>query len=46
MYKEIQRMPEMISLESTKVAWSQVPSKDSFWEYTSDLEALYSDEYE
>jgi hypothetical protein len=46
MYKEIQRMPELISLEPAKVAWSQVPSSDSFWEYTPDLEALYSNEYE
>jgi hypothetical protein len=39
-------MPEMISLDQSKVAWSQVPSKDSFWEYTPDMESLYSDEYD
>jgi hypothetical protein len=46
MYKEIQKMPIMETLDPAKVAWTQVPSSDSFWEYTPDLEALYSSEYE
>ncbi|MDR1988271.1 MAG: hypothetical protein LBQ24_06140 [Candidatus Peribacteria bacterium] len=45
LYKEIQRMPELYSLDSSKVAWSQAPSSDGFWEYTSDLEDLYSTEF-
>ena len=46
MYKEEQEMPSMINLGWTSVSWSQQPSSENFWEYTSDLEALYSSDYE
>jgi hypothetical protein len=39
-------MPVMENLNYAEATWSQVPSSDSFWEYTPDLEALYSSEYE
>ncbi len=44
MYKEEQRMPEMINLSPSNVAWSQTPSSEGFWEYTDDFEALYSED--
>ena len=46
LYKEIQKMPEMHNLNTAKVQWSQVPSATDFWEYTEDLEALYSTEHD
>lgn len=46
-YKEMNLiMPEMVNLAPSNVGWSQVPSSDGFWEHTSDLEALYSNEYD
>lgn len=46
MYKEIQKMPEIYSLDNSKVTWAQVPSSSGFWEYTSELEDFYSSEFE
>lgn len=42
MYKENQTMPRMLSLGGSN--WSQVPDSDNFWEYTPELEALYSED--
>ena len=39
-------MPELYTLDSTRAEWSQVPSANDFWEYTSDLEALYSSDFD
>ncbi len=44
LYKEAQRMPEMVNLDSNNVAWSQTPSAEWFWEYSDDFNALYSEE--
>jgi hypothetical protein len=33
----------MINLDSTNSAWSQTPSKENFWTYTDEFNALYSD---
>lgn len=41
MFKAIQKMPEMRNLNTDAVEWSQVPNSEDFWEYTSELEALY-----
>ena len=41
MYKEEQEMPQMVNLGGS--AWSQTPSADGFWEYTTELNALYSE---
>ena len=41
MYKEEQTLPRMLSLWSSN--WSQSPSSDGFWEYTPELESLYSE---
>lgn len=41
MFKEEQTMPRMLSLGGSN--WSQVPDSDNFWEYTPELEALYSE---
>lgn len=43
LYKEEQIDPEMITLDSDNVVWSQVPSPENFWEYTDEFNALYSD---
>ena len=40
-YKEEQEMPQMISLGGT--SWSQTPGADNFWEYTAELNSLYSE---
>lgn len=44
LYKEVQKMPEMINLDESKVAWSQVPSSEDFWEYTQDLETIHDED--
>ncbi len=44
MYKEQQKDPKMINLNPSKVEWEQVPSKDSFWKMTDELEALFDNE--
>lgn len=41
MFKEEQAMPRMLSLNGSN--WSQSPSADNFWEWTPELEALYSE---
>jgi hypothetical protein len=46
MYKEVQVMPTMLSLDTSKVVWTAVPSANNFWEYTSELEALYSTDFD
>lgn len=43
LYKEEQKDPQMVNLDSTNVTWSQVPDTDKFWEYTDEFNALYSD---
>lgn len=45
-FKEEQRLPEMINLGGTNTSWSQVPSADDFWEYTEEFDALYDMENE
>lgn len=42
-YKEIQEEPRLINLDPDNVAWSQVPSSEGFWEYTSEFENIYSE---
>lgn len=46
LYKEEQKMPNMVNLNSSNVTWSQTPSTDGFWEYSSDFDALYSEDEE
>ncbi|MDR0771912.1 MAG: hypothetical protein LBF15_02420 [Candidatus Peribacteria bacterium] len=46
MYKEVQVMPTMFSLDTSKVVWTSVPSANNFWEYTPELEALYSSDFD
>jgi hypothetical protein len=46
LYKEEQKMPSLVSLDEENVAWSQTPSSDGFWEYTPELELLYSEDEE
>jgi len=46
LYKEEQKMPMMINLNSNNVSWSQTPSSDWFWEYTQEFDSLYSQEDE
>ena len=41
MYKEEQEMPQMINLGWS--SWSQTPSSENFWEYTTELNSLYSE---
>nr|MDD3720250.1 LPXTG cell wall anchor domain-containing protein [Candidatus Gracilibacteria bacterium] len=45
-YKEEQTMPNMVNLGGDKSTWSQTPSSEDFWEYTTDFDALYSKEQE
>jgi len=40
-YKEEQEMPQMVALGGA--SWSQTPSADNFWEYTSEFNDLFSD---
>lgn len=42
MYKDNQTLPTMVSLGGSN--WSQSPSSDGFWEWTDELEALYSED--
>lgn len=44
LYKEEQNDPKMINLNPSNVSWSQTPSSDWFWEYTNELEELYSED--
>ncbi len=43
LYKEEQEMPQMINLNSDKVAWKERPSSDGFWKYTSELDSRYNE---
>lgn len=40
-YKEEQEMPTMLSLGGA--TWSQTPSSENFWEYTTEFNSLYSE---
>ena len=40
-YKEEQDLPSIVSLGGA--SWSQTPSADNFWEYTSEFNDLYSE---
>lgn len=40
-YKEEQEMPQMVNLGGS--SWSQTPSAENFWEYTTEFNALYSE---
>ncbi|MCP4523362.1 MAG: hypothetical protein GY828_04020 [Candidatus Gracilibacteria bacterium] len=46
LYKEIQEEPRFVNLYPEKAEWSQVPSSQNFWEYTSEFENIYSDSEE
>ena len=41
-YKEEQELPSMVALGGA--SWSQIPSADSFWEYTSEFNELFSED--
>ncbi|MFK7780281.1 MAG: hypothetical protein QM490_03960 [Candidatus Gracilibacteria bacterium] len=43
LYKEEQVDPEMVNLDPANVSWVQTPTANGFWEYTDELDALYSD---
>lgn len=43
LYKEEQKDPYMVNLSPTNVTWTQTPNSDKFWEYTDELNALYSE---
>jgi hypothetical protein len=37
-------MPVMINLNPSNVTWTQQPSEEGFWEYTTEFNNLYSEE--
>ena len=39
-------LPEMINLDPSNIEWIQTPNSENFWEYTDELEALYTDDQE
>lgn len=43
LYKEEQKMPNMVNLDTSSVIWTQTPWTDGFWEYSSSFDSLYSD---
>ncbi|PID86484.1 hypothetical protein CSB08_00695 [Candidatus Gracilibacteria bacterium] len=43
-YKEEQEDPEMINLGGGDSSWSEVKSGETFWEYTKELNDLYSED--
>jgi len=43
LYKEEQKMPEMLNLNQNSIVWNQTPSSDWFWEYSDEFDALYSE---
>lgn len=43
LYKEIQEDPRLVNLSPDLVQWSQVPSSQGFWEYTSEFDNIYSE---
>lgn len=47
LYKEEQKMPTMVNLDSANVTWSQNPDDNSkFWGYTDEFNALYDENQE
>lgn len=42
MYKETQEDPSMLALNGS--SWSMIPETDSFWQYTDEMNAKYSEE--
>jgi hypothetical protein len=34
----------MVNLSPTNVTWTQVPDSNNFWEYTDELNNLYSED--
>ena len=46
LYKEEQKMPNMVNLDTSSVVWSQTPWTDWFWEYSSAFDDLYSEDLE
>ncbi len=44
LYKEEQEMPVMVNLNPSNVTWTQQPSEENFWEYTTEFNNLYSEE--
>lgn len=43
LFKEIQNEPNLINLDPTNVQWTQNPSSEGFWEYTTEFDNLYSE---
>lgn len=43
LFKEAQDEPRLVNLDPENVEWSQNPSSEGFWEYTSEFDNLYSD---
>lgn len=43
LYKEIQEDPRFVNLSPDLSQWSQVPSSQDFWEYTSEFDNIYSE---
>lgn len=43
LYKEIQEDPRLVNLSPDLVQWTQVPSSQGFWEYTSEFDNIYSE---
>ena len=43
LYKEIQEDPRLLNLSPDLVEWSQVPSSQGFWEYTTEFDNIYSE---
>lgn len=44
MYKELQKFPEMMNLNTSKVSWDQTPSSEWFWSYTEEFNSLYDED--
>lgn len=43
LYKEEQKDPYMVNLNTANVNWTQTPDAEKFWEYTDEFNALYSE---
>lgn len=43
LYKEIQEDPRFVNLSPDLSQWTQVPSSQGFWEYTSEFDNVYSE---
>lgn len=46
LYKEEQDMPTMLNLSEWNVTWSMSPNSEWFWEFDSELDSLYSSDYD